>query len=420
MSQQGTHPTWSNDLIQENMRLKRINQNLKVNLNRLRARFESMETLAAHVPQNVWWIDDTGVLLFVNDAFFEEACQYSHRYVNEIIGKNFYDLAYELGLSRYEISAMKKHDALVLETEVPAVQEQKMTLMGKTGVYLTYKKAVRDHCQKRCGLIVLAIDISELKQQEAVLQASMQMVETAHLEKLRFLENVRHDLRSPLSNIIAAADLIKNMLKDENMREFLEAIIASGNHVMELFAQLIDFFQTKHQKQPNRIQSIEVQQLISDVAHSMRMHSHNRPIEFDVVLDSKVPGIILSDRIKLSRILSNLLGNAFKYTENGRVGLVVNYDEHSEKLWIEVSDSGIGIAKDDLDRIFEPLVRLHDLNTGDYEGLGLGLSIVDQFVRDLNGNIQVRSEVGTGSVFRLGIPASRERVIQPAPQPCEA
>lgn len=404
-------PIWNHDLIQENMRLKRINNNLKVNLDRLRLRLQSVESLVSHIPENIWWMDDSGVLLFVNDAFFEEACQGSHRYVDEVIGKNFYDLAYELGMSRYEISSMRKHDEEVLESQLTVFHEQKMTLRGKTGVYLTYKKVVQDHHLKTCGMIVLAVDISELKQQEAALKASIQMVEKAHVEKIRFLENVRHDLHSPLSNIVAAADLIKNMLQDDSMKEFLEAIIASGNHVMELFSQLIDFFQTKHQKQPNRIVPVDIRLLISDVTHSMRMHSHNRPIEFDAVIDVKVPKIILSDRTKLSRIISNLLGNAFKYTENGSVGLVINYDEHAEDLWIKVSDSGIGMAKDDLERIFEPLVRLHGMETGEYEGLGLGLSIVDQFVRDLNGRIKVQSEVGTGSVFHLGIPASRERQV---------
>lgn len=416
LTDSGAHPTWSQDLVQENMRLKRINQNLKVNLDRLRLKLLSTEGLITSIPQNFWWVDELGVILFVNDSFFAEACEYSHQNTSDIIGKNFYELAYEFGMSRYEISAIKKHDQGVMQEKKSSVHQQKMTIMGKTGVYLTYKKNVYDQCNSHCGMIVLAIDISEMKQHEAILQASMMVVEKANIEKVHFLENIRHDLHSPLSNIIAAADLIKNMLQDDSTREFLEAIIASGNHIMELFAQLIDFFQTKHKNQPNRINPIDIVSLITDITQRMRMHSHNRPIEFDVVLDDKIPTVVLSDRVKLSRIVSNLLSNAFKYTENGRVSLVVNYDEHAEELWIEVSDSGIGMAKDDFDRIFEPLVRLHG-SAGDYEGLGLGLSIVDRFVRDLNGRIQVQSEVGKGSTFRLGVPAPKER--QTVLQVCE-
>ena len=397
---------WIKDLIQQNTRLKRMNQNLNMNLGKFRSRAHTMESLISSVPQSIWVIDDTGTIIFVNDSFFEEATKYIEVQSHSIVGKNFYDFMYQLGLSRYEIDTIRKYDAELFAQPKEMTHEQKMTLIGRTCVYYTHKKIIVDSLYQQPVLMGMAVDITDLKQHEALLKASVHMVEKVHLEKIRFLENIRHDLQSPLSNIVAAADLIKKMLADEGAQEFLEAIISSVNHVMELFAQLIDFFQTKNQKQPNRIQPIVFQQLVSDVSNSIKIYVHNRPITFEVDIHSSVPSVILTDRVKISRILNNLLSNAFKYTHEGSVRLIINFDEHAEQLWVEVSDSGIGISSEDMERIFEPLVRLQHPGNGDYEGLGLGLSIVDQFVRELNGRIQVSSELGIGSVFRLCIPAS--------------
>lgn len=400
---------WQKDLLSENTRLKRINQNLKVNLAHARLRLSAAEAVVSGMPENVWWIDDQGTLLYVNDHFFHDVAHLIS--ASDVLGRNVYELAHELGMSRYEIEAIRMHDQKVFLSGVSESVEHAMTFLGQTSVFLSSKQLVYDPGRKTKGLLVLAVNITALKQEQRLLEHSIQQVERSTTEKIKFLEHLRHDLRSPLTNIISAADIIKHMLDDAQAREFLEAIIANGNHVMEMFAQLIDFFQTRQNTQTNRIVGINFREMVAELTHGMKMHAHNRPIQFHVLLNEDVPECILSDRAKLSRILSNLLGNAFKYTETGMVSLIVQYDDHKESLDIEVRDSGIGIHHEHLDRIFEPMVRVHTDEQVVREGLGLGLSIVDQFVKDLNGVIRVSSEFGKGSSFHLMIPASRERTV---------
>jgi signal transduction histidine kinase len=233
--------------------------------------------------------------------------------------------------------------------------------------------------------------------------ANIKLAEASE-HKSRFLANVNHELRTPLSSIIGYARLLRRETESRLsslQRENLDDLLRNAERLLGLIDSLLDFAKIEAGKMEVYIEPVNIEGLVHSAAATIEPMLNKELVRLvrDVAPDMEP---VHTDAEKLRQIIINLLGNAIKFTEQGEIRISASQQNGNFKL--AVADSGIGIDKADIDRIFEEFDRGRLSNDGDYRGTGLGLAIVKRLVDVLGGSIAVESEVGVGSTFTVTLP----------------
>jgi PAS domain S-box-containing protein len=242
---------------------------------------------------------------------------------------------------------------------------------------------------------------------EALEEATLQ-AEAASRSKSEFLANMSHEIRTPMTAIMGHADLLREQDQTEPERmASAEAIYRNAAHLLQLMNDILDLSKIEAGKLNIEEVACSPGQVIAEVASMMRVRAHEKNLYFYVDYPGLVPATIRSDPTRLRQILVNLVGNAIKFTQTGGIriacSLVDPPDASEARLRFDVVDSGIGIAADRLERIFEPFVQADSSTTRVFGGTGLGLAISRRLARALGGDIRVESQPDRGSTFTLTI-----------------
>ena len=260
------------------------------------------------------------------------------------------------------------------------------------------------------GLMVTFEDITELEENKAALAAARDAAEQANRSKSAFLANMSHEIRTPMNAILGFTEVLRrNIEHDETKRQrHLNTIHSSGTHLLNLINDILDL--SKIEADRLEVESIPcaLHRVIADVVTVMRVRADEKAISLDYQFDGPIPEAITSDPARLRQILTNLVGNAIKFTEQGGVRILTQLDEGTEgrpQMVIRVVDSGIGMTPQAAARIFDPFSQADASVTRRFGGTGLGLSISRRFAEALGGGITVTSEPGVGSVFVVRIDA---------------
>ncbi len=251
-----------------------------------------------------------------------------------------------------------------------------------------YKNHLEDEVQQRTAELMLARDAAE----------------TANRAKSVFLANMSHELRTPLNAILGFSRIISDDSHlDNGQRETLGIINRSGEHLLQLINDVLEMAKIEAGHLQLSHIPFDLGNLIRDVVELMQIRCREKGLELKLDQSSKFPRFIKGDEGRLRQILLNLLSNAVKFTEHGgvTVRLKVRNNNHTHLL-IEIEDSGHGIKINELDRIFKPFVQLSE--DASRQGTGLGLAITQQFVELMGGRIEVESEPGKGTLFRIDLP----------------
>jgi len=245
--------------------------------------------------------------------------------------------------------------------------------------------------------------------------------ETASLAKSEFLANMSHEIRTPMNAVIGYSDLLSNSVTDPQQRNYLDAIRAGSRSLLMLINDILDLSRIEAGKMRLDYAPVSVRRLLDDVRHIFDLRAREQGITLEVSVDSRMPGAMMLDETRLRQVLFNLVGNAIKFTHDGGVtvravarplkakGVQDNPGTEAPerqyyKLVVTVKDSGIGIASDQLDRIFDAFEQQEGQNTRRYGGTGLGLAISRKLARMMGGELEVESESGAGSVFTVTLP----------------
>lgn len=249
-----------------------------------------------------------------------------------------------------------------------------------------------------------------LKEMGIVLEKAKNNAEAANRAKSIFLANMTHELRTPMNAVLGFSRLMqsdKNLTAEQ--REVLDIINRSGNHLLSLINQVLDMAKIESGRMVIENAPFDLGATIRDIIDMMRERAISKGLDLRVDQCSTFPRVVNADAGKIRHILINLLGNAIKYTQSGEVVLRLQTEAKSENgpltMVCEVEDTGIGIARKDLSRIFDAFVQVGTLP--EQHGTGLGLVITKQYVELMGGHITVNSELGKGSVFRVSLPVSR-------------
>jgi len=258
------------------------------------------------------------------------------------------------------------------------------------------------------GIAVVGQDISRQKQLERELVAEKEKAEEATRTKSLFLANMSHEIRTPLNAILGFSEILSKRLKDPVQKEYAASMHNSGKALLHLINDLLDLSKAEAGKLEFHRQSIDVRYLVHDIESIFRLKAQQKQLEFRMNIAKNVPRSLLLDELKIRQILLNLTSNAVKFTEKGFVEISIKA-EHVNKdtadLILEVRDSGKGIPAKYHKKIFKLFEQQNTAISKQYGGTGLGLAITQQIVTQMQGRIDLESEEGKGSLFRVYLPA---------------
>ncbi len=257
-------------------------------------------------------------------------------------------------------------------------------------------------------LVTAAIrDISDQKRAQEELRKAREVAEAASRSKSEFLANMSHEIRTPLAGILGFSEMIALYCNSsEERKSYLEKIRRCADTLTELINDILDLSKVEAGALKVELISINIVSEIESVASLFQNSASEKNITFDVRYERPLPETIVSDPTRLRQILSNLLGNAIKFTDSGSVSLRIFKDKKDpNRLCFEVKDSGVGLSPEEQTRLFQPFSQADSSTTRRFGGTGLGLTLSRRLAEALEGElILVESAPGKGSVFQLSIP----------------
>jgi PAS domain S-box-containing protein len=398
------------------------------------------------IPISIWWKDKDSRFLGCNMKLAEEA-GFSHP--SELVGKTDYDCPWK----REESDWFVECDRRVMETNTPQhIIEPKLNAAGKQAWLDTTKVPLHDYDGNVIGTLGTYEDITERKQAELELKRAHEQLEAAHQElqaansllearvlertqeleerhkqlkelsaeliyardqameasraKSNFLANMSHEIRTPLNSVVAITELLLQTKLSSDQQEFADIIKSSSRALLEIVQDILDFSKIEAGRAELANEDFDLRAVVDSVRDVLGSKADEKALVLSTIISGALPVPIKGDPARIKQILINLVGNAIKFTNEGRIELLIDSQpkEHGRcELRFTITDTGIGLAEGTAEKLFEPFMQADGSITRRFGGTGLGLSICKELVQLMGGEIGVRSTEGSGSLFWFDI-----------------
>ncbi len=287
------------------------------------------------------------------------------------------------------------------DDKVISVSEQGRCLKNDAGKVEEIFGTIQDITQRR--LVEDELKLAKNRADQAANEAKQ-----ANKAKSEFLANISHEIRTPMNAILGYAEILEEQIENPRQQEFLRAINSSGKTLLAIINDILDLSKIESGKMELHFTSANLASLLDEIHQVFAQVIEDKNLKFSINLPPNLPKYLLIDEMRLRQVLINLLGNAVKFTETGEISISVSFsklsdDPSSINLSIAVSDTGIGIAEDQLEEIFESFSQQTGQSQKRFGGTGLGLAISQRLVELMNGEITVESKTGKGSRFTVEI-----------------
>jgi len=262
--------------------------------------------------------------------------------------------------------------------------------------------------EKKSPVILLGIiqDITEQKKAAEFAKSAMiekSNAESANRAKSVFLANMSHEIRTPLAAIIGFSEILIENNNDPHLHEPLASICKNGSHLLNVINEILDLSKIESEKIEIEIIEVDIFELFTELESVIKIQASEKNISVIFTNGTPLPQFIMTDPVRLKQILFNLVNNAIKFTAEGVIRIIINFNDKLCKLNIDIIDTGIGISSDKMNKLFMPFSQADSSTTRQYGGTGLGLYISQQLIKMLGGDIQVESVPGLGSKFGFSV-----------------
>jgi PAS domain S-box-containing protein len=360
---------------------------------------EQFRTLANSIPQMAWMADASGAIVWFNQRWYDHT------------GSSFDDMKgwgwQKMLHPDYLASAMKRYRE-VLESGQP--WEDTFPLRKGDGTYrwfLSRAFPIRDSQGKIARWFGTHTDINQQREAEDFLRQTKEQAEAANHAKSEFLANMSHEIRTPMNAVVGLANLLSasEPLTDKQ-RQFIVTLRSSSDHLLEIINDLLDFARIEQGAVELEELDFDLHALMEKIARIMQVKAHEKGLTLEVSYEEELPRRFVGDSLRIQQIVTNLVSNAIKFTEQGGVIISVSGTrrEKMTEMLLSINDTGIGIPPDKLQFIFEKFTQADASTTRKYGGSGLGLSICKSLAQLMKGSLAVESVPGHGSTFLVRLP----------------
>jgi two-component system sensor histidine kinase/response regulator len=355
-----------------------------------------LSTLMDNLPDNIFFKDRDSRFVAANRAMLAWT---GFNDQSEIIGKTDQDLFAE---KHADVALADEQKIIATGQPIVGAEEKEAWLDGHETWVSTTKVPWRDASGNVIGIFGWSRDITARKLGEKNLKVANDAEEKADRAKSEFLANISHEIRTPMNGVIGMTDLLLDSDLDRQQREFAETIHTSADTLLKIINGILDFSKVEAGKLTFEILDFDLIEAVEGSLDTLAERAQGKEIELAGTILPGTPTRLRGDPGRLRQILTNLIGNAIKFTETGEAVVRVSKECETETyavLRFEVQDTGIGISREARTRLFQPFNQADGSSTRKYGGTGLGLAIAKQLVEMMQGQIGVQSREGKGSTF---------------------
>ena len=305
----------------------------------------------------------------------------------------------------WEIALARRETQRDVHLEVTSSTGQRYSLRANCSPILDERGRLQ-------ALVVSCQDVTELEQRGAALRVAKEQADAANEAKSRFLANMSHEIRTPMNAILGFSEVLRRggFSDAQGARQHLDIIHSSGRHLLNLINDILDLSKVEAGKLEAERVPTAAHAVAAEVVSTLAGRASEKGLALALEIPAPLPTRITADPARLRQILTNLVGNAIKFTEHGGVTVVLRLarDGAGTRYAVDVRDTGIGIPADRLASVFEPFVQAESSTTRRFGGTGLGLTISRGFARAMGGDIAIASVVGAGTTFSLHLPLAED------------
>ncbi|MGM0509136.1 MAG: PAS domain S-box protein [Fusobacteriota bacterium] len=345
--------------------------------------------------------DLKGNITYVNKGFLS---LFEYEDENKVLGKNIIEFWKDnKKLRKLKNELLKNHD---IDEELEGITQN-----NNIKNIQILASVVKDKDGNPLRIMGIFIDVTEKKIYREKLEKEKERAEIANKAKSEFLANMSHELRTPLTGILGFADILKDMELNEFQLQMIEMIEESGEHLLGLIKDILSFAQIDRGTLKINIEKFKLDDILGVLRKTLDLiiKKKSKRLSFNIIKENEIPKYIKMDKLKLKQILINLLSNAEKFTEEGKIELKIKYLE-GNKIRFKVTDTGIGISEEVQKIIFDKFVQGEHYMTKKYEGTGLGLAITSKLIDLLGGELNLTSKKGEGSTFFVTLPTDLKNI----------